>query len=83
MNDSKVARIRQRPADPWETLADATLSRDQVAAKAWRQLRVRFRARWLLPLDALLLALDAKGELEEASAVQRAQLAEYAADGAR
>ena len=74
---SKVVRVRQRPADPWEALAEATLTRDGPGARgAWR----RIRARFLLPLDAALLALDAKRELDAAT---MAQLSEYAGDGAR
>ena len=78
MNEgSNGIRVRQRPADPWEALADAHLTHDGPAARgAWR----RIRARWLLPLDAVLLALQAEREL---SAATRAQLSEYARDGAR
>lgn len=42
--------------------------------------RLRFRARWWFAVDAILLALAAKGELD---AVTAAQLSEYAGDGAR
>lgn len=76
-DNGRQARVPQRAADPWEALADATLDHDGPGARgAWR----RIRARWLLPLDAVLLALDAEREL---SAATRAQLSEYAADGAR
>jgi hypothetical protein len=75
------ARIPQRPADPWETLADAHLTGDARAARrAFAQLRTRLRARWLLPVDAILLALQAEREL---SAATMAQLSEYASEGTR
>lgn len=77
MFNGNSGRIPQRQADPWQELADATFDRDRPAAvRAFGRLRARF----LLPFDAALLALDAKRELDAAT---MAQLSEYAADGAR
>ena len=68
MDKGTGGRIPQRREDPWETLADATLERDgRRAGAAWREVRIRLRARWLLPFDAVLLAADARRELEAAS----------------
>jgi hypothetical protein len=78
MNEgSNGVRVPTRQPDPWEVLADANLDGNgQAARSAWR----RIRARWLLPLDAILLALQAEREL---SAATMSQLGEYAQDGAR
>src|SRR6185437_10672363 len=80
-SSEQAKRIPQRAADPWERLAEANLTQDARAARrAFAQIRTQLRARWLLPFDAILLALDAERELSAATA---AQLAEYAQDGAR
>ena len=77
----QAKRIPQRPADPWETLAEANLTGDARAARrAFAQVRTRLRARWLLPFDAIVLALQAERELSAATA---AQLSEYAREAAR
>ncbi len=63
--------------DEWQALANAHLDHDRDGAgSAW----LRLRARFLLPLDAALLAFDGKRELDAATMVQ---FAEYAQDGAR
>jgi hypothetical protein len=81
MSNDSGARIPQRPADPWQALADAHLDHDREAALgAFASLRTRLRARWLFALDAVLLALQAEREL---SAATMAQLAEYAGEGTR
>ena len=78
-NDSNEQARRESQA--WEALAEANLTRDAKAARrAFAQVRTQLRARWLLPFDAILLALSAERELSAATA---AQLAEYAQDGAR
>lgn len=82
-NDSNddTKRIPQRAADPWEALAEANLTGDARAARrAFAQVRTQLRARWLLPFDAIVLALGAERELSAATA---AQLAEYAREAAR
>lgn len=81
-NDNR--RIPQRPADPWETLADAHLTGDARAARrAFAQVKTRLRARWLFAWDSALVTLAAGAEAMAATEAQRAELSEYASEGTR
>jgi hypothetical protein len=83
-NDEGRIRVAQRRADPWETLAEAHLTGDARAARrAFAQLRTRLRARWLFAFDTAMVTLAARSEAMAATEAQRAELGEYAQDGAR
>jgi hypothetical protein len=83
-NGSNEIRVAQRRADPWETLAEAHVTGDARAARrAFGQVRTRLRARCLFAWDTALVTLAAGSEAMAATEVQRAELGEYAQDGAR